>query len=160
MLPLPKRIPEVFMGFIFLIDDEKFILRALSQMIEALGHTVQTATSGFQARDFFRPDIFDVVIADLNLPDTDGLTLLKEFREDDETLKTVLITGYPTIQALAQATNEGVDAYITKPFSMGEIISTLERLVPAEGRLSRRLHEQDMETGFFSRFVKKWRPSA
>ena len=151
------------MAVILLIDDEKFILRALSQMIEAIGHNVVTAISGYEAREFFKPGAFDIVIADLNLPDCDGLTLLREFMAKDEDIKTVMITGFSTIQVLAQATNEGVNAYITKPFSMGEITSTLNRLIREDTQPATRSPQPDAEEndkGIFSRVFRKWRPSA
>jgi two-component system KDP operon response regulator KdpE len=107
---------------ILVVDDEPQLRRSLARSLNGHGYEVREAADGAAARreiGAFKPD---VVLLDLMLPDANGVDLCKEFRRTTQTPIIVLsIVGDD--RAKVSALDEGADDYLTKPFSMDELLA-------------------------------------
>ena len=112
---------------ILVVDDEESICQLLEVMLTEEGYWVRTATSYDEAMKLFETDQFDVVIADIMMPDVDGLTLLKDVKKIDAEIPVILITAYASLGSAVEALRYGAFDYITKPFKMDQIRYAVKR---------------------------------
>lgn len=112
-LPPPARI--------LVIEDDPSVSILLQRTLTRDGHEVVLAVSGAAGRDEFSRGRFDLVILDKNLPDLDGMRLLKDFRVSHPEAQAIVITGDPTAPTRLAAQSLGAFAYLTKPFEIGAL---------------------------------------
>ncbi|REJ80736.1 MAG: sigma-54-dependent Fis family transcriptional regulator [Acidobacteria bacterium] len=98
---------------VLVVEDDKAALDAMSQLVAAEGHEVATASTLEESRDLLSRSGFDVVLADLYLPDGEGLSLLEG--DDSEEFDLVLITGQASLETAVSALRQGAIDYLTKP---------------------------------------------
>jgi excisionase family DNA binding protein len=117
---------------ILLVDDEESIRKLLSRMLEA-SYDVEIAADGEAAiRLLGQPDAhYDLLISDLNMPDMDGLTLIREAQRINPTLAAIVITGYSTESSAIEALNLGVTGYLTKPFGTTQVLAAAAKALSA-----------------------------
>jgi len=135
---------------ILIVDDDPIVADSLVELLGQFGHQAATAQDGAEAlamlRDAERP--FDLMLADMNMPRMDGLTLLKHVRKHDEQLVTIMITGYGTIESAVEAVKLGAFDYLTKPMVDEEIRETIDKalrqqvLIRENATLKQQLGEQ------------------
>ena len=107
---------------ILVIDDEPQILRVLGRSLSLHRFDVRSATDGKTALDLFRAWVPDLVITDLSMPLMDGLKLCREIRKISEVPIIILsVKGEENMKV--EALDEGADDYITKPFSINELMA-------------------------------------
>lgn len=107
---------------ILVVDDDAGVREALSEFLLSLGYAVVAVDNGEEALTEYGKGDFDVVMADLIMPNMDGLELLGRIREikNDEVIF-LMITGHPSIETAVEAINRGADDYITKPFHLEDV---------------------------------------
>ena len=114
------------MSQILIVDDEVGIRELLSEILRDEGHQVrlaQNATEARQIRDRVRPDL---VLLDIWMPDTDGITLLKEWASTGQlTMPVVMMSGHGTIDTAVEATRIGAYAFLEKPIALQKLLSTV-----------------------------------
>jgi excisionase family DNA binding protein len=117
---------------ILLVDDEESIRKLLSRMLES-SYDVESAADGDAAIRLLRqPDAhYDLLISDLNMPDMDGLTLIREAQRINPTLAAIVITGYSTESSAIEALNLGVAGYLTKPFGTTQVLAAAAKALGA-----------------------------
>src|SRR2546423_1538479 len=114
---------------ILVVDDEPSILRLLQEALTQWGYSVKCASSGTEAVEAVRAEMFDAVITDIRMPEMSGLELLKEVKRQDESIEIVMMTGYPTISSAVEALKEGAYDYLSKPLILDELRHLMSRLV-------------------------------
>ena len=110
-------------NFAFLVvDDDEYILDVFSQLFSLKGYTTYTAANGKKALDILSKKTIDVIIADMKMPEMDGMHLLKTVKGQYPDIDVIIITGYGTIDDAVEAMKYGASDYILKPFSLDEMI--------------------------------------
>jgi len=115
------------LGRVMVVDDEENIREVLSNYLESMNYSVETAEDGQEALKNYKKGDFDLIISDLLMPNIDGLELLKRIREVDKDVIFLMITGYPSIETAVDAIKKGAYDYITKPFHMEDVKLRIER---------------------------------
>jgi len=118
------RLPEVL-----IIDDEPLMRISISDALKAEGYNVASAATGSEGLKAIKDTSYDVVITDLRLPEVDGVQILKTCRQISPQTKVLMITAYGSVDTAVEAMRIGAYDYITKPFSMDELILTVKRLI-------------------------------
>jgi DNA-binding NtrC family response regulator len=113
-------------GKILIADDEKHIAEGLQMLLEEDGYTVATAADGESAWKLVQEDSFGVVLADLHMPEVEGLELFKRMRDAGIASEVVIITGSASIHTAVEAMREGAYDYLEKPLN----IERLKALIP------------------------------
>lgn len=101
---------------ILVIDDEIEIGEFFTFLLEPYQYEVTVAVNGAQAREAFK-ESYHLAIIDLKLPDTDGITLLRELKSLQPDCESIIMTGYSTVKSAVEAIQLGAFDYIEKPFS-------------------------------------------
>jgi len=105
---------------VLLMEDEMNVAKGLEMVMREEGYEVDLADTGQGALDKFRASEFDLLVADLRLPDMDGMDVVQHVREKRPRTNVVIITGYPSVSSAVQAVRMGVSDYLRKPFTEDE----------------------------------------
>ena len=115
------------MATILVVDDELGIRDLLSEILNDEGHTVELAENAAQARAVraqMRPDL---VLLDIWMPDTDGVTLLKEWASTGLlSMPVIMMSGHATIDTAVEATRIGASAFLEKPITMQKLLKAVD----------------------------------
>ena len=112
---------------ILVIDDEPMMSDSLRRHLEEEGYAIDTAATGAEAIDLFDGGAHHLVICDLQLPDMDGLTLLRHMKDSRPTTEVIVITGYGSVQTAVEATKAGAFYFVEKPFDFEELSPLVEK---------------------------------
>ena len=114
------------MSQILVVDDEIGIRELLSEILREEGHQVRLAESASQARDSRSRSTPDLVLLDIWMPDSDGVTLLKEWASTGQlTMPVVMMSGHGTIDTAVEATRIGAYGFLEKPIALQKLLSTV-----------------------------------
>ena len=115
---------------ILVVDDEIGIRELLSEILFDEGYQVHLAENAEQARAYRNEHDPDLVLLDIWMPDTDGITLLKEWVEQDLlTMPVVMMSGHGTIETAVEATRIGAVDFLEKPIAMQKLLSTIAKAI-------------------------------
>ncbi|ACH84762.1 MULTISPECIES: sigma 54-interacting transcriptional regulator [Acidithiobacillus] len=114
-------------GRILLVDDDADLLRLLSLRMKAAGYVVSTAASGSEALSVLAMEHPSLVITDLKMDEMDGMALLDAIRRDYPTLPVIILTAHGSIPDALLAADQGVFAFLTKPFDGKDLMAQVER---------------------------------
>ena len=106
---------------VLIVDDEELLVKSCGQILASEGYTVYTEGRGRNALEVVRRQRPDIVLTDLNLPDTDGLALLKDIKKLAPETLVVMITGFATVDSSVEAIRAGAYDYIPKPFTATQL---------------------------------------
>ena len=124
---------------ILVVDDEIGIRELLSEILRDEGYQVALAENAGQARSWRRQARPDLVLLDIWMPDTDGITLLKEWASSGLlTMPVVMMSGHGTIDTAVEATRMGASGYLEKPVPLQKLLSTVGRALRG-GQLNPRM---------------------
>ena len=142
---------------ILIVDDEAGMQRLLSRVLEKQTYTAVPVGSAAEALQLIASDSFDLVVTDIQMPQMNGLELLKEIKEYDPSLPIIVITAYGTVESAVEALRNGAFDYITKPFETDEIRLTVARVFEHSRLLAenRYLHQELEERYRFSGIAGK-----
>ena len=116
------------MASILVVDDEMGIRELLHEILTEEGHTVYPAESANQARAVREQMEPDLVLLDIWMPDTDGITLLKEWARDNLlTMPVVMMSGHATIDTAVEATRIGAPNFLEKPIALQKLLKTVTK---------------------------------
>ncbi|MEG3637287.1 response regulator transcription factor [Micromonospora palythoicola] len=118
---------------VLVVDDEPTLTDLLSMALRYEGWQVRTAADGMaalRAARQFRPD---AVVLDVMLPDLDGLEVLRKLRADNDSVPVLFLTARDAVEERVAGLTVGGDDYVTKPFSLEEVIARLRALLRRSG---------------------------
>ncbi len=119
--------------YILVVDDEPDIRNLVQEILEDEDYEVATAENGERARTALRSRRPDLILLDIWMPDLDGITLLKEWAEDDGLpCPVIMMSGHGTVETAVEATRLGAYDFLEKPLSLAKLLLTVERALEAE----------------------------
>ncbi|MDH4191744.1 MAG: response regulator [Betaproteobacteria bacterium] len=121
------------MAQILVVDDEIGIRELLSEILEDEGHDVRLAESAAVARQHRQQQRPDLVLLDIWMPDTDGITLLKEWAANGQlNTPVVMMSGHGSIETAVEATRIGALDFLEKPIALQRLLTTVQRALRTE----------------------------
>jgi DNA-binding NtrC family response regulator len=116
------------MANILVVDDEIGIRELLSEILGDEGHVVHLAENAAQARQFRQSEAPDLVLLDIWMPDTDGVTLLKEWASVGAlTMPVIMMSGHATIDTAVEATRIGAIDFLEKPIALQKLLRAVQK---------------------------------
>lgn len=117
---------------ILVVDDEPDIRRLVCEILEDEGYQVATAENAGAARELKKAKAPDLILLDIWMPDTDGITLLKEWVAEEAMLcPVVMMSGHGSVEAAVEATRLGAYDFLEKPLSLAKLLLIVERALEA-----------------------------
>ena len=116
------------MARILFIDDDPLTLETLKRSIELFGHQALLASSGEEAQALVIEQPPDLIMTDMNLPDTDGLSLVKQLKENplSADIPVVVLSASPEVDAGEISISAGAEEFLTKPVRLDKLQSVIE----------------------------------
>jgi signal transduction histidine kinase len=119
-------------GHVLFIESDEVVREATVRLLTRWGHKVTQASGGVEALRMFAPDMYDVVISDLGMPDMSGWDVLGQIKQRDPNVPTVLITGWGRQFGDEESRARGVDFLIEKPFDQDDLREALVEAMAEE----------------------------
>lgn len=120
---------------VLVVDDEADIRGLIQEILSDEGYAVTVAASAAEARIANERNKFDLVLLDIWMPDTDGITLLREWSEQGEPrCPVVIMSGHGTVDTAVEATRLGAFDFVEKPLSIAKLLRTVERSLESAKR--------------------------
>jgi DNA-binding response OmpR family regulator len=111
------------MAEILVVEDDPIIRQTVDYALRRAGFETRTSADGREALDMARQSAPDVILLDLMLPGMDGFTFAEQIRKSDETVAIIMVTALDQERDKVRGLDAGADDYITKPFSMEELLA-------------------------------------
>ena len=123
---------------VLVVDDEADIRASIEDILGDEGYAVTVAANASEARRARAERKFDLVLLDIWMPDTDGITLLREWFEAGElNCPVVIMSGHGTVDTAVEATRLGAFDFVEKPLSLAKLLRTVESALESAGRQSK-----------------------
>jgi DNA-binding NtrC family response regulator len=106
---------------VLILDDEPIVCERLGPALEKVGFEVETYTRSQQAVDRLATEKFDVLVTDLKMQEPDGLEVMSFARQQQPSIKVIIITGFATVETAREALKSGAVDFVAKPFKIGEL---------------------------------------
>ena len=111
---------------ILVVDDEEMTRKNLDHVLTREGYEVMTAGGGSEALNLLKTQSVEVIITDLKMENVDGMGVLASAKEKDPSIEVIMISGYATVPTAVEAMKKGSYYYLSKPFKLDEIRSTVK----------------------------------
>lgn len=122
---------------VLVVDDEADIRALIQEILADEGYGVTVAADAGEARTARANRKFDLILLDIWMPDTDGITLLREWSEGgDMNCPVVIMSGHGTVDTAVEATRLGAFDFVEKPLSLAKLLRTVEAALESAGRQS------------------------
>ena len=112
---------------ILVVDDESNIRLLLEEILTEEGYQVTTASNAAEARDARLSEEYDLILLDIWMPETDGISLLKEWAKKGSLEPVIMMSGHGTVDTAVEATRLGAVDYIEKPVSLVKLLRTVDK---------------------------------
>jgi two-component system nitrogen regulation response regulator NtrX len=140
-------------GKILVVDDEADIRVLLKEILSDEGYDVDVAANAGQARASRAKAVPDLVLLDIWMPDTDGITLLREWSgASTDSCPVVMMSGHGTVETAVEATRLGAFDFVEKPLSLAKLLRTVERAMDVGKR--RRIASRPQQSSLLATFGK------
>jgi len=127
----------VSISHVLVVDDEVDIRALIQDILSDEGYGVTVAADAAEARAARAERKFDLILLDIWMPDTDGITLLREWSEDgDRTCPVVIMSGHGTVDTAVEATRLGAFDFVEKPISLAKLLRTVEAALDSGSKQS------------------------
>ena len=131
-------------GSVLIIDDEQEIRESILQLLRMEGHSADTASTAEEGLKKIEGGVFDLILLDINLPDRNGLDLLKAIKHEAPEVGVIMITAYDSSQMAFQASKEGAESYITKPWDNDKLLLEVRNLLDKSRLQAENLQLRDL----------------
>ncbi len=128
---------------ILLVDDDPGVLDLLSRFFDRRGWLVHGSSTGTGAIRTYEDEQPDLVLLDVELPDLNGIPVLRRLRDIDEDVTVIMLTGHSDVETAVEAMRIGAENYLTKPFELDHLSAVVER---AEEKAQLRRHNRVLAT--------------
>ena len=123
---------------VLIVDDEADIRALIQDILTDESYGVTVAADASEARNARAERKFDLILLDIWMPDTDGITLLREWSESGElNCPVVIMSGHGTVDAAVEATRLGAFDFVEKPLSLAKLLRTVEAALESAGKQSK-----------------------
>ncbi len=112
---------------ILVVDDEQAVRDVLSEGLNDSGYRCETASDGVEALEKIKRNGYELVVSDIDMPQMDGVQLLKEIKKTRPDVEIIMLTGVVDVDTAVQSIRMGASDYLTKPFNLAEVRITVER---------------------------------
>jgi len=119
--------PNRMTGSILVIDDDESILRLLSKFLKYEGHNVVAEINGNTALEIFKAQKFDAVITDMYMPELDGLDIIRNIKDINQSIPIIVLTAAGSITNVVQSLKLGAFNYMTKPVNINEVREIIQK---------------------------------
>ncbi len=109
------------------VDDEEPFRRLLKKELARKGFSVEAASDARSALSLLKDTTFDVILLDIVMPGTDGITLMKKLKQDPASPVIIVLTGKATVETAVEAMRHGAYDYLTKPYKLDELVIVVNR---------------------------------
>lgn len=133
---------------ILVVDDQPDVVEVIRSGLQQAGHSVHSALSGEEGLARASTESFDVVVLDVMLPGMNGFEVARELRDRGVTTPILMLTAKDQEPDIVEGLSRGADAYLPKPFRIGELeahLMALKRRVGMEARTVLRLHDVELD---------------
>ena len=124
---------------ILIVDDEKLMRVSLEDKLTKEGYAVTSLSNAVEGVKLLQSTNFDAVITDLRLPKMDGIDFLREIKKASPDTVVIIMTAYGSIENAVTAMKEGAYDYVTKPFSLEELIVKLQKALKHKDTIAENL---------------------
>jgi diguanylate cyclase (GGDEF)-like protein/PAS domain S-box-containing protein len=114
---------------ILIVDDNPTFCKTLSDCLKMKGYMTREASMGKHALDLINNELFSLALIDLQLPDIDGVTLMREGKKISPEIECIVLTGHASLPSAIEAVNLGAYSYLQKPCRMEQILFTMQRAI-------------------------------
>jgi len=122
---------------LLVVDDEPIVGKRLKSALEKCGYDVEVFETGQSAIQRLAEQEFDIVVSDVRMEDADGLEVLAAVKKSSSRTKTILITGYATVEVAREALAKGAFDFLAKPFQPKDLRSLIEKAAKELTRASK-----------------------
>jgi DNA-binding NtrC family response regulator len=140
---------------ILVVDDDYEIRETLSSVLLSEGYIVETVKNGKEAIKASETAYFDVALIDMELPDMNGIEILRRLKEKQPRMVMIIITGFASLENAVKAVNEGAHGYVLKPFNVGELLKMLRKRLDEKAAEYFRIRTEMEKNNVFSEQFKK-----
>ena len=114
---------------ILVVDDEENAREALSKILTHDGYEVSSVANGIEALNFLRSREVELIITDINMPEMNGLTFLRELNRSRPESNVIMLTAYGEVESYLEAMNLGAFEYINKPVKYDELKKVIKMIL-------------------------------
>ena len=114
---------------LLVVDDEPIVGKRLKQVFDKIGFAIETYTDSAAALAAMAEKPFDIVVTDLKMEGIDGIEVLKRAKAMNPSTRVIIITGYASPDTAELAEQEGVFAFLAKPFRLDELKQVIYRAI-------------------------------
>lgn len=113
---------------ILIVEDEKILNNTINKSLKDAGYEVESAFDGFDAMEIIEIESYDLIVLDLNLPNMDGMEILKNLRKEDVETKVLILSARSQIQDKVEGLDAGANDFLQKPFHLDELKARVRSL--------------------------------
>jgi DNA-binding NtrC family response regulator len=114
---------------ILVVDDEENARMALTRLLAKEGFLVESVANGYEALNYLRHQPVQIIVTDINMPEMDGISFLKELNRSFPKMNVIMVTAYGGVESYLEAMNLGAFEYINKPVKIDELKLVLKKVL-------------------------------
>ncbi|HEX9970733.1 MAG TPA: sigma 54-interacting transcriptional regulator, partial [bacterium] len=142
---------------ILLIDDDLSLSDVISHQLQSMGFAVDTANLAVEGMTSFRSNPYDLILLDIQMPDMNGIEVLRQIRLQDPEILVIIISAYGTLENAVEACQKGANDYLTKPFAKEQLRFAIEKALRMRDleRDNQRLHDELVDRYSFGNIITR-----